>query len=255
FLAEPIAAALSYLSNDSADTTILVFDFGGGTLDFSLVRREQGTKAKVVGTGGLSIGGNTFNEEIMVKILAPFFGSEERWGRMQLPMPVYLKHSLRRWYELDKLQTREMRDFLAEVARTGQNEKYVRNLQDLINYDLGFALFQKIEEAKKTLSNSSEARITFNREGVNLDTTISRDQFEQILDPYEIQIDRALDALLKEAALSTESIDHVIATGGSSQIPKFKQLLADKFGEDKIRYHDIFTGVGEGLALADRLEM
>ena len=253
FMAEPIAAALSYLSGNSNDKTILIFDFGGGTLDFSIVQRDQGGKAKVIATGGLSIGGNTFNEEIMVKLLAPYFGSEERWGRKKLPMPVFLKHSLRRWYELGKLQTREIRDFLNEVERTAENTQAVNNLQDLINYDLGFALFQQIEEAKKQLSKQDQAVVEFNRERLNLKATISRDQFEQILDPYEIQIDQSLDQLLSEANISHHDLDHVIATGGSSQIPKFKQLLVDKFGEDKIQYHGIFTGVGAGLALADRL--
>ncbi|MCA9390226.1 Hsp70 family protein [candidate division WWE3 bacterium] len=255
FLAEPIAAALSYLIHDQEDKTILVFDFGGGTLDYSIVNRPQGGRPSVIGTGGLSIGGNTFNEEIMVRLLSEHFGVNERWGPKRLPMPAFLKESLRRWYELDHLQTTEIRDFLKEAEKTVDNSQSIVNLQDLINFDLGHHLFRVIENAKRTLSDQTEAEIHFERERLKLHTQITREEFERILDPFEVEIDRSLDALMDETHLSSDDIDHVVATGGSTLIPKFQNLLFDKFGQEKVEFHDIFTGVGAGLALADQLEI
>lgn len=203
--------------------------------------------------GGLPIGGNTFNEEIMVQLLSNQFGVNERWGRKKLPMPAYLKQSLRRWYELDHLQTTEIRDFLHEAEKTVNNSQFIINLQDLIGFDLGYHLFRVIEQAKRELSESEVVEIDFERERLKLHAQITREQFERILDPYEVEIDRSLDYLLDESKVDPEQIDHVVATGGSTLIPKFRQLLFDKFGQEKVEFHDIFTGVGAGLALADRL--
>ncbi len=254
FLAEPIAAALSYLTETNVDMTILVFDFGGGTLDFSIVQRKNGKRPQVIATGGLPIGGNTFNEEIMMQYLSPFFGVDEVWGSKRLPMPAFIKQSLRRWYELGPLQTTEVREFLKEVERSADNSRYIVNLQDLISFDLGHHLFRVIEDAKKQLSSSDSAEIVFVRERLSLQATLTRRQFEEILSPYLVQIDQTLDALFKESKLTASGVDVVVATGGSSLIPIVQQLLFDKYGKGKVRFHDIFGGVGAGLALADQLE-
>lgn len=253
FLAEPIAAALSYLAQTASTMNILVFDFGGGTLDFSIVSRPVGKGPLVVATGGLPIGGNIFNEEIMMQHLAQYFGVDEVWGTKKLPMPAFFKQSLRRWYELDQLQTTEVRDFLKEVARSTKHVQYIRNLQNLINYDLGHHLFGVIEEAKQKLSRETQADISFSRKGVDASTSLTREQFETILGPYLIQIDRALDTLFTESKLKPADIDVVVATGGSSLIPSVQQLLFDKYGKKNVQFHDIFSGVGTGLALADQL--
>lgn len=251
FMAEPIAAALSYLQTSSEAKKVLVFDFGGGTLDFSLVYRDRGKPARVIATGGLPIGGNTFNEEIMIKILAPYFGAEELWGKQRLPMPAFLKQSLRRWYELDHLQTTEIRNFLNEAERSVDNPQYIINLRDLINYDLGYHLFRRIEEAKKELSISSSTRLVYERERLRVDIVITREQFENLLAPYVEIIEHTLNDLLTKAGVETKDIDHVVATGGSSLIPLIRDRLHQLFGEEKVVYHDIFTGVGAGLAMAD----
>jgi len=253
FLAEPIAAALSYLIQTTAAMSVLVFDFGGGTLDFSVVSRPAGKLPLVIATGGLPIGGNTFNEEIMMEYVAQYFGVDVTWGDKKFPMPAFFKQSLRRWYELDQLQTTEVRDFLKEVARSTEQTQYIWNLQDLINYDLGHHLFRTIEQAKQKLSSETRADISFARERLSINTSLTREQFETILEPYLIQIDRALDALFIESKLKPADIDVVVATGGSSLLPCVQQLLFDKYGKKNVQFHDIFSGVGAGLALADQL--
>lgn len=253
FLAEPIAAALSYLAQTASTMNILVFDFGGGTLDFSIVSRPIGKAPQVIATGGLPIGGNTFNEEIMMQHLAQYFGVDAVWGNKNLPMPAFFRQSLRRWYELDQLQTTEIRDFLKEVARSTDQIQYIWNLQDLINYDLGHHLFRVIEQAKQKLSSETRTDILFARERLSINTSLTREQFEAILQPYLVQIDCALDKLFTESKLKPADIDVVVATGGSSLIPSVQQLLFDKYGKKNVQFHDIFSGVGTGLALADKL--
>ena len=59
-------------------------------------------------------------------------------------------------------------------------------------------------------------------------------------------VDRALEA----AGLAYADINVVLRTGGSSRIPAYVRMLADKFGSEKLQEMDVFTGVASGLAIA-----
>ena len=49
-----------------------------------------------------------------------------------------------------------------------------------------------------------------------------------------------------------EDISAVLRTGGSAEIPAFVDLLARRFGRDRIREIDPFTTIVGGLALRGR---
>ncbi len=68
---EPTAAALAWGYGQSADdTTLVVFDLGGGTFDVSILRLRAG-EFEVVGTGGDNhLGGNDFDRRIVRWLLA-----------------------------------------------------------------------------------------------------------------------------------------------------------------------------------------
>src|SRR5439155_26427063 len=78
FLFEPIGAALTYEANFLAEEVVFVFDFGGGTLDFSVIRigpqRRNQTQRRedILAVGGVVIGGNTFDEDVMEKRLIKY---------------------------------------------------------------------------------------------------------------------------------------------------------------------------------------
>ena len=97
-IAEPAAAALDYLaefSKSTKDTTVLVYDLGGGTFDLTLVSAYPAGKCNsygglyyydVIDNGGLAVGGVDF-DEIMFDLLAKKFN---------VPLkPVLYKHILR----------------------------------------------------------------------------------------------------------------------------------------------------------------
>ncbi|KKR09370.1 MAG: Molecular chaperone-like protein [Parcubacteria group bacterium GW2011_GWA2_39_18] len=248
FLAEPIAATLSFFQKHSQDSTILLFDFGGGTLDFCLMQKI-GKGKKILATDGLSIGGDLFNEEIMEQKIAKHFGTEIVWGQKGLPMPIYIKERLRKWYELQVLNTPDFHSFMNELKRENRNRAVVEKLETLINYDLSFSSFSAIEKAKIELSEKGETSIVFNQKNIFLQEKITRLEFERMIKPYLKQIEKTIDTVLRKGKTEKDQLDFVICTGGSSLIPAVKQMLVDKFGSPKILFHDIFTGVAAGLAL------
>ena len=74
---EPTAAALAYGLDKQAEGTYAVYDLGGGTFDFSLLRLEKGV-FQVLATGGdAALGGDDFDHAIAAR----FFG--ERGGTVE----------------------------------------------------------------------------------------------------------------------------------------------------------------------------
>jgi hypothetical chaperone protein len=83
FCPEPTAATISYLHNhpESNGELVLTVDFGGGTLDFSVLRR-RGTHFDVEATHGIALGGDKIDQTIFKQLVFPLLGSGERWKRV-----------------------------------------------------------------------------------------------------------------------------------------------------------------------------
>src|SRR5919108_1948821 len=103
---EPIGAALEYESTLAQEQLAFVFDFGGGTLDFSVIRLGPQHKAKaerkddVLAVGGVVIGGTTLDEDIMEKRLLEYFGSRASAKTLSgnvIEYPQWLLAQLRAW--------------------------------------------------------------------------------------------------------------------------------------------------------------
>jgi molecular chaperone DnaK len=73
---EPTAAALAYGLDKKKGQQILVYDFGGGTFDVSILDVSEDT-VKVIGTGGdTHLGGDDFDQKIMDWIIEEFKKNE-----------------------------------------------------------------------------------------------------------------------------------------------------------------------------------
>ena len=83
FYPEPVAATLSYLHDKKGleHGRVLTLDFGGGTLDLSVVTFNDLT-FDVLSTAGLPIGGDHIDQLIFEHLLFPLLGKGEVWRRM-----------------------------------------------------------------------------------------------------------------------------------------------------------------------------
>jgi len=73
---EPTAAALAYGLNKKKGEQILIYDFGGGTFDVSILDVSEDT-VKVIGTGGdTHLGGDDFDQKVMDWIIDEFKKSQ-----------------------------------------------------------------------------------------------------------------------------------------------------------------------------------
>lgn len=251
FVPEPIAAGLHFAVDLPAPRTVFVFDFGGGTLDVTVMRIGGGERA-VLATAGIPLGGNMLDEDIMDGRLLRHFGESVRWGPQRLPMPQHILDAIRRWYTIPELNEARTVDFLRNLERetTGAARQQVRALAALARGNRGWSLFREIERAKIGLSTRAGERIRYVEDAIAIDEPLPRRDFEGMMARRVRQAERCIDDALAAAGIAPDRIDAVVRTGGSSLIPSFQRLLAEKSGADKLRAQDAFGSVVSGLALA-----
>lgn len=248
FELEPIAAALSYERSVQRPQNILVFDFGGGTLDLT-VMRIGGKAREVLATGGINIAGDVFDREIIRYRLLDHFGRGTNIGERGLPFPAHLTEALTNWQEIPTLSAPKTLRLLGEAQRTGNRPARVRALESLVVNNYGFAMFDAVEQAKRELSEAYSAVIRLQAKDIDLWQLLTRAQFEAIIAGHRRAIAARVQDTVQRSGIRPHEIDAVVRTGGSSQIPCFIALLAEQFGAEKLRLENTFSGVTAGLAI------
>lgn len=260
FLFEPIGAALAYEAEIQREELAFVFDFGGGTLDFTVIRLnpartgQANRREDILAVGGVVVGGNTFDEDLMEKRLMKYFGKQYVGRSMtgaEIRLPRWILMQLRSWYTIPFLNERKTIDILRElVVSAQQGREEVLALITLIQKNYGWNLFQAIEDAKIELSRQLETEISFHRDTIQFEEPLTRRGFETVIAPRLHTIEKEMDKTLKAAGLKPQDIDVVIRTGGSSLIPAVQKMLENKFGARKVNKQEVFTSVVQGLARA-----
>ena len=75
---EPTAAALAYGFNKSMNRTVAIYDLGGGTFDFSVLEISNGVFEVLATSGDTFLGGEDFDERIIMQWLVLEFAQEYR---------------------------------------------------------------------------------------------------------------------------------------------------------------------------------
>jgi molecular chaperone HscA len=180
--------------------SLVIFDFGGGTLDLAVVRREpdgptsadwqplrQAARLYVLATGGLDDLGGLDVDAALVGHLGQLIGLRDAdlWRRLSSPN--------------DTVDLRERGTFWDEVRG-----------------------------AKEMLSRGTSAPVQLPRTVEALHLT--RDELERVAGPL---VDRAVDEtrrLLQRSGLSREDLAGIFLVGGSSRIPLVATRLHARFG-------------------------
>ena len=92
------------------------------------------------------------------------------------------------------------------------------------------------EKAKRTLSSATQAQIEADSlaEGMDFQITLTRAKFESLCEPFFRRCIGPLDNLLKDAKMSKDQINEIVMVGGSSRIPKIRELLSSYFNGKKL---------------------
>lgn len=250
FVEEPVAAIqhFAHRAGLGKRAHVLVFDFGGGTLDVSVSRLEDG-RALSLATNGVPIGGDLIDSRLVETRLAPLFGEEARYKRTGLPLPRHLFRRLQSWQTLNELNKPEYVELMDRARFECDQPDKIARLETLVKRNYGLAFFQAVERAKVLLSDAAEAEVRLDAPGLDIAQRISRDEFESAVSPQVRKAEECALEAVAAAKLAPTDIDLVVTTGGSSQIPAFQKMLRGAFPKAEFEASDAFTSVAAGLAV------
>ncbi len=256
FGSEPVAATRSWLwrTRPANPGIALTVDFGGGTLDLSLIHHDA-ERFDVLATTGVALGGDRIDRLIFERMLFPQLGQGERWVRpvdgrevdTLFPFSEFA-NGLLNWpttFLLNQNYTRAM--VVDRLNRGGAGSEKFQRLLDLISYNYSYNCFAAIRQAKAQLSTVEHTVIDIPE--LNLRLPFSRQELDEILQPVLRQLRESIQTVLGKSGIVATQVDVVIRTGGSSEIVAVKNLLGALF-PGKVVGHDPFTSVACGLAIA-----
>ncbi len=211
---ESTAAALGYAVTKPG-AVVLVFDFGGGTLDLSLVQLPEDRDK----TGGFlkrlrSGKANQHTARVIAKAGRIIGGSDvDQW-------------------------------LLAEVLKRA----------GLTTQSLGSeyaSLLTACEKAKIRLSTEEQTTITFNAESGEHTVTLTRAELEVLLEEngFFTALRRVVDKVMhvaRQRGIFKEDIHYVLLVGGTSLMPSVQRTLGQYFTDMAVRADKPFTAVAEG---------
>jgi len=234
----------------SEPQNVVVFDFGGGTLDVTAMRIGEGEPGRrVFATGGVGIAGDAFDQRIIEALLLDHFGRGSTWGEDEAPFPRQYTEALVDWQTIPELSRPETLHFLQLAQATGSHPARVRALESLLVNNYAVRLIDAVEQAKVTLSTAVFALIRLAGEDVDVWQPLTRSQFEALISDQARRIEECVLDTLERSGLTVDQIDTVVRTGGSAQIPCFIEILGRIFGPEKVVLSDVFSSVTAGLAI------
>jgi len=214
---ESTAAALGYAVK-KPETIVLVVDFGGGTLDLSLVKTISPS------TDSEAFISNTFKAEVIAK-------SDAYLGGTDIDI----------WIVEDYLRKNQLsRESIGEIAWQNLLEIAERLKIRLSGTD----------EARESWLDD-ESFITY-------ELSLTRQQFEEILEHQQFleQLRETLDEVLTTAiskGISKNQIAQVLLVGGSCLIPAVQNLMISYFGKSKVQLTKPFEAVAHGALFLSQL--
>ncbi len=192
---EPTAAALAYGLDKNRDHKIIVFDLGGGTFDVSVME--------------VALSGDDSSSKVFEVISTS--GDTHLGGD----------------------------DFDQALVNYVASQFQKDNGMDLRKEPMALQRLQEAcEKAKKELSSVPQTDvnlpfITADASGPkHLQLTITRAKFEELADELMERCRKPVMQALQDAKLKPSDIDEVVLVGGSTRVPKIRQIVKDIFGKE-----------------------
>jgi hypothetical chaperone protein len=259
---EPIGAAFAYEKSLVKKEKVLVADLGGGTTDFTYLMLDpakagsKDRKNDMIANGGIYIGGDSFDSAFMWEKGTPYFGKDTKYeatpGKV-LTVPVSLFANICSWEQMNFFNGLRIKKDIEDYYYFSGNNRIFKNLITLIDNNLGYSVFQSIEQTKITLTGEAEATFSYHQMGIEIEEMISRFDYEKIIAKDIGRIADYLDRFLQENKIEARDIDSLFLTGGTSMVGSIQSLFKTKFPHVNLNSGDNFKSVASGLAYSGYL--
>lgn len=262
---EPNAAFTSYVAQsdneetiniyDDENTNLLVFDFGAGTCDISIL--EIGGNAKGVYSKNIAIskfkelGGNQIDQLIAIDILAPqlFSGTD---------------------YTLDSFNTRDQKRIIKKLLKSAETLKIkiCESIAGLIALDSLDNDLPNFAFSDNNISIEPLLEVDTRKGSFRLDiASITYKEFAKIVEVFTsknecfnerrinneeefLSVFNPISSALKKANLNSNEIDYVLYIGGSAKNPYIQKAVYNYFTDaEHLIPNDLQTHVSNGTAI------
>ena len=214
-ISDPIAAAIAYNYKNASkkgNKNVFVIDFGGGTLDCTLINVKDNCYRVIATSGNTHLGGEDI-DEILSNYAAKKF---KKSTRIDVKCDRYKREYARLKLECEKVKCR--------LSSNGASSERIF----IDNFVIGKALNVSITKNK-------------------FEDLIS-DIIDFIMEPLNEVFEEAGKKLRKDID-PTEFVDDVIMIGGSTHIPRVAEMFKEFFKKDPIFDINSDTAVVQGAAI------
>ena len=216
---EPVAAAVAYGLHKKKDVNhVLVYDFGGGTLDVSILYVQDGSIEVVANGGDNDLGGTDFDQCVAEDLAADVAAqtgagdSVARASGCEAREPLCARHVLASMGERLKIAVSDAAS--ADAACLAPRE----SCDDLVRVEFAY----------------------------------TRKRFENACDHLFVRAIDTVARTLDEGMLTHRDIDEVVMVGGTSRVPRVRDTLRDHLRVDKLNTEidpDVTVAVGAASIL------
>ena len=193
---EPTAAALAYGLDKKKDERIVVFDLGGGTFDVSVLEvadaSGEETESRVFQV--VSTSGDTH------------LGGDDFDD-------VLINHVANQFKSENGIDLRD--DTMALQRLQEACEKAKRELSSVPQTDVNLPFITADASGPK-----------------HLQATITRAQFEEMIDPLVERCRKPVVQALEDAKFKPSDIDEIVLVGGSTRVPQVREMVKELFGKE-----------------------
>ncbi len=193
---EPTAAALAYGLDKKKDEKIIVFDLGGGTFDVSVLE--------------VADSGDDDSSSRVFQVISTSGDTHLGGDDFDEALIHYVADQFKRDNGIDLRNDAMALQRLQEAC-----EKAKKELSTLPETDLNLPFI--------TMDASGPKHLTMK---------ITRSKFEELIDDLVQRCKKPLLQALEDAGMKPSDIDEVVLVGGSTRVPKVRELVKQVFGKE-----------------------
>jgi molecular chaperone DnaK len=194
---EPTAAALAYgFQHQDESKTILIYDFGGGTFDVSIIKMVEGAFKVLSTAGNNKLGGDDFDSVTSDFLYEEFKKAED--------------------IDLRQVEDKKMKLSIAQrIIEAAEKAKV--DLSTLLETNINIPFIYSSGDDPK-----------------HLDLTLTRADFEKMTNHLVEATREPLLEALEAAGLKGEEIDAVILVGGTTRMPMVRRFTSELLAQEPL---------------------
>jgi hypothetical chaperone protein len=194
---------------------------------------------------------------MMLKFIARHFGADFNFklpmNDLTLSFPRALLKKICSPAHITHLREKETWEYLKSIHPFATDEDSKRQLSQLfalVEWQLGYTIFQTIEDSKIEICSSNESAHTFNfnHSEIEIKEVIEKIKYQEAMKETVDEIIDAMMEVFSQSKIDPKQVDEVVLTGGTAQFTQIQERLTEIFGKEKLVEHDIYQSVVGGLS-------